>query len=160
LEDIVLSMLYRLLLAVVLVLGGVGVASAVPATAAEPGPRWITPHDGDVVPYPNDLVFEVAPVGGSVGYLYGFFENGKPVWENYANERHLDGTQYVLPRNGEGHRALGSGAAWRVSWPLQIWVRGYIREGSNYHWTEASIINVTLVGFGCIYDPITGGCNT
>jgi len=152
----ILRILGRLLLAAVLV---VGIIPATRAEAAESGPQWITPHDGDTVPYLNDLVFQVQPVDNSVGYLYGFFENGEMVWENYANEGHLDGTQYVLKKGSRGHHALGSGAQWRVSWPLQIWVRGYIHQGSQYHWTEASIINVTLVGFGCIYDPVTGGCD-
>jgi hypothetical protein len=144
----------RQLLALVLV----GCASPiVPAAAAEPGPQWITPHDGEMVPYPNDLVFEVAPVNGAVGYLYGFNENGQWVWENWSHERHLDGTRYILARGSPGHLALSFGAMGQVSWPLQIWVRGYILEGGQYHWTEASIINITLVGFGCIYGP-GGSC--
>lgn len=64
-----------------------GTSPVVLVGAAEPGPQWITPRDGEVVVYLNDLVFEVAPVNGSVGYLYGFFENGQMVWENWANER-------------------------------------------------------------------------
>jgi hypothetical protein len=133
---------------------------AQPAVAAEPGPPWITPHNGDTIPFPNDLYFQVGAIPRSVGYLYGFFENGTAVWENWANEHHLDGTTYPLPLGSPGHRALGSGARGQVSWPLQIWVRGYIDDGGgNYHWSDADIINVTLVGFGCIYDPATGGCN-
>lgn len=132
----------------------------VSSRVAEAGPRWVTPTDGELVPYPNDLTFQVEPVAGSVvGYLYGFFENGVAVWENYANEGKLDGTTYVLPVGSPGHRALGSGAHGQVTWPLQIWARAYINDGNgNYHWTDASVINVTLVGFGCIFDPVTGGC--
>jgi hypothetical protein len=120
---------------------------------AEPGPQWITPHDGATVPYPNDLVFEVTPVDGAVGYFYGFKEKGQFVWGNWSHEQRLDGTQYILPRGSPGHLALGFGADGQTSWPLQVWVRAYIRDGDQYHWTEASIINITLVGFGCIYGP-------
>ena len=143
----------RLVLALVLIDGAL---TGVPA-AAEPGPMWITPLDGETVPYPNDLVFEVAPVNGAVGYLYGFKENDQFVWENNANEGHLDGTRYILTKGSTGYFAVGNGANGQVSWPLQIWVRAYILQGGQYHWTEASIINTTLVGFGCIYGP-RGSC--
>jgi hypothetical protein len=130
------------------------VAPAIPATAAEPGPGWVTPHNGDQLPYLNDLTFTVTSIPGANEYLYGFFENGRMVWENYANEGRLDGTTYFLPKGSEGHRALGSGAQGQVSWSLQLWARGYIDDGlGNYHWSEASIIDVTLVGFGCIIGP-------
>jgi hypothetical protein len=156
--------LRRLLLALMVVGGTSPVVLA--SAAAEPGPQWITPWDGASVTYLDfvhheavDLVFEVRPVNGSVGYLYGFFENGQMVWENWANERHLDGTRYVLARGSAGHLALGSGANRQIAWPLQIWVRGYILEGGQYHWTDASIINVTLYGgYDCIWGP-NGSCS-
>lgn len=136
-------------------------AAAQSAAAAEPGPPWITPHDGDTLVYLNDLHFEVGAIPNSVGYLYGFFENGVRVWENEANQHRLDGTTYDLPKGSPGYRALGSGARGQPSWPLQLWVRGYISDGGgHYHWSEADIINVTVAGYGCIYDPVTGACNT
>ena len=125
---------------------------------AEPGPEWISPTSAANVPYPNDLIFEVAPISGAREYLFGFFENGQAVWENYANERRLDAPTYVLPYGSDGHRALGLETAGRTSWPLQLWARGYIHDGGDqYHWSEATIIDVTVVGFGCIHGP-GGAC--
>jgi hypothetical protein len=124
---------------------------------AEPGPQWTTPNAGATVPYPNDLVFEVAPVNGAVGYRFSFIENGQLVWENLSHERRLDGARYTIARDSAGHLALGFGAGGRTSWPVQVWVRAYIRDGDQYHWTEASIINITLVGFGCTVGP-GGSC--
>jgi len=135
-------------------------ASAPPARAAEPGPEWVTPRDGATVPYLNDLVFQVQAIPGASEYLFAFSrDDGAAVWENYANERHLNGTTYVLPVGSPGHRALGSIAEWRVSWPLILTSRGYINDGNGrYHWSEESKIRITLVGFGCIYTS-SGGCN-
>jgi hypothetical protein len=115
--------------------------ASAPPRVLEAGPQWVTPTDGELVPYLNDLTFQVQPVEGSVvGYLYGFFENGVPVWENYANEGHLDGTTYVLPVGSAGHRALGSGANGHVTWPLQVWARAYIDDGNGiYHWCDLSV---------------------
>jgi hypothetical protein len=146
------SCLRHLLLTLALIVALSAVAT-IPAAAAEPGPRWVTPSNGSVLPYMNDLTFTVEPISGAGEYLYGFFENGKMVWENYANERHLNGTTYMLHKGTAGHRALGSGAGGRPSWPLQLWVRGYISSGGGHHWSEASIINVTVAGFGCITGP-------
>jgi hypothetical protein len=135
-------------------------ASPYPVRAAEPGPEWVTPRNDEDVPYLNDLVFQVQPIPGADSYLYAFSrEDGAAVWENYANERHLDGTTYVLPVGSPGHRALGSIAEWRVSWPLILTVRGYINDGyGDYHWSEESQIRIRLVGYGCIYTQ-TGGCD-
>jgi hypothetical protein len=150
----------RLLLLPVALAVMVAAGLASPVKAAEPGPEWMSPRDGEQIPYINpELTFRVAPIPNATQYLYGFFENGKMVWENYANERHLDGTTYILRRGSAGHRALGSGANGNVSWPLQLWVRGYVNDGGGrFHWSEASIINVRLVGFGCIYVPSSGAC--
>ena len=74
---------------------------------------------------------EVSPVAGASGYLYGFFQDGSAVWENYANEHQLSGTEYSVPPSG--HAAFHPG-------PLDIWVRAYV----NNQWTEASIVKVTL----------------
>src|SRR4051812_20407833 len=106
----------HLLLTVALIVALTGV-TVIPAAAAEPGPRWVTPSDGSPLPYMNDLTFAVDPIPGASEYLYGFFENGKMVWENYANGRHLSGTTYVLRKGSAGHRALGRGAGGRASWP-------------------------------------------
>lgn len=132
--------------------------SPTPQDPKERGPSWISPRPAATIPYPDDLVFEVTPIPGAREYLFGFFENDRPVWENYANDRRLDGPTYVLPYGSPGHRALGEGAGGRTSWPLQLWVRGYIHDGGDrYHWSEASVIDVTLVGFSCISGP-GGAC--
>lgn len=120
-------------------------SSAPSSQAPAAGPEWVTPADGEKIPYSEDLKFQVEPVEDSVGYLFGFFANGKMVWENYAREHKLSGTTYTLRKGSSGHSALGAGTERGTSWPLQVWARAYIKEdGNRYHWTDASKINVRL----------------
>jgi hypothetical protein len=124
------------------------------ATAAEPGPDWIRPQTGDVVPYLNDLTFQVTPVPNADQYLFGFDVDGQPVWENYAIERRLSGPTYTLKKGSDGHRALGRNTNGQTTWQLHVGTRAYIRDSSgNYHWSEQSDLYITLVGIGCIVGP-------
>ncbi len=40
----------------------------------------------------------------------GFFQDGKPVWENYANEHVLPGTTYTIAPGSAAHEAIKPGA--------------------------------------------------
>jgi hypothetical protein len=66
-----------------------------PALAAVPGPTVISPSDGGMLDYGDDITVRVQPVSGASGYRYGFFQGGGMVWENYADERHLSGTEHT-----------------------------------------------------------------
>jgi len=76
-------------------------------------PRVLTPAAGQALSLHN-LTIHVSPVDGASGYLYGFFQNGQPTWENYANEHTLSGTEYRLPDSAYPHFQIG--------W-CDIWVR-------------------------------------
>jgi hypothetical protein len=148
------GIIHRLAIPVAFVLvtavAGIGTVGSAPASAAEPGPQWVKPVDGNQIYYlAGDLVFKVAPVAGSVGYLFGFDVNGVPVWENYAKEHHLNSTVYTIPYASSGWLALGNYANHDMgTWHLHGGARAYISDGNgNYHWSEQSDVNVTVVGF-------------
>lgn len=105
------------------------------ARAAEPlsGPSFDVPASGQSLSYSSPLVFRVQPVDGASGYLWGFFQQDEPVWENYANERVLSGTEYRIDPGTPAHEAIQPG-------PLQVWVRGLV----DGEWTDATILNVTV----------------
>lgn len=83
--------------------------------------------------YDGSLEFKVTPVAGASGYLYGFFQGGTMVWENYRDEHTLSSTTYAISSTCAGHNAVKPG-------PLQVWARGLV----NGDWTNATIIDVTL----------------
>jgi hypothetical protein len=109
-------------------------APTLPAIAAEPGPVFVAPVDGATLVYNDDLAFRARPVTDSQGYLWGFFQNGSMVWENYRDEGRLSGADYTIHLNTRGHSAVAAG-------PLQVWVRAMV----NNQWTDATIINVTTL---------------
>ena len=81
------------------VLTAVGAITAPPALAAVPGPTMDSTSEGQTINYDGDISVRVEPVAGASGYLYGFFQNSTMVWENYANERRLSGTDYTIAAN-------------------------------------------------------------
>jgi hypothetical protein len=131
------QLLLRLLLAVLLALGVV-IGTDAPAGAAEPGPKWLDPRNGDQLSATSKVSLQVAAMPGADWYLYGFFENGRMVWESWASEHLKATTRYTLP--DAGRQALAAAANGKKSWPVQLWARGYLHD----HWSEASIITVTL----------------
>jgi hypothetical protein len=116
----------------------IAVVFLMPQTASAnqplPGPAPMSPTSGQTIDAGSVLTFEVRPVDGATGYLWGFFQNGQAVWENYANERVLSGTTYTIAPGSAAHQAIKPGA-------LQIWVRGLV----GGQWTDATIIDVTVV---------------
>jgi hypothetical protein len=103
-------------------------------STSQPGPALVSPTSGQTLDFGRQLVLEVRPVDGATGYLWGFFQNGKAVWENYANEHVLSGTTYTIAPGSAAHEAIKPGA-------LQIWIRGLV----GGQWTDATIVDVALV---------------
>ena len=97
------------------------------------GPTFVYPAEGQRLDYNGSFLFKVNPVNGASGYLYGFFQNGFMVWENYRDEHKLSGTEYGIDPGTPAHFAIQSGA-------LQVWARGLV----NGQWTDATIINIYL----------------
>lgn len=114
-------------------------ASPSPGTAPaqsqpEAGPTFVYPQDGQTLDFGGAYMFKVNPVDQATGYLFGLFQNGTMVWENYRDEHQLSGTEYAVQPDSPGHSAFVRG-------PVQVWVRALV----NNQWTNATIININLV---------------
>jgi hypothetical protein len=101
--------------------------------AATGGPRFVYPKNGQTLDYEGAYLFKVKPVPGASGYLWGFFQGGKMVWENYADERKLSGTEYGIQPGTSAHKRFVKG-------DVDVWVRGLVDE----KWTDATIITIRL----------------
>jgi NPCBM/NEW2 domain len=97
------------------------------------GPRFVYPENGQTLDYEGAYVFKVKPVPGASKYLWGFFQGGKMVWENYADERKLSGTEYSIQPGTSAHKRFVEG-------DVDVWVRGLV----NGDWTDATIITIRL----------------
>lgn len=97
------------------------------------GPRFVYPENGQTLDYEGAYLFKVKPVPGASGYLWGFFQGGEMVWENYANERKLSGTEYGIHPGTSAHKRFAKG-------DVEVWVRGLV----DGEWTDATIITIHL----------------
>jgi hypothetical protein len=97
------------------------------------GPSFIYPKNGQTLDYEGAYLFKVKPVPGASGYLWGFFQGGEMVWENYRNERKLSGTEYGIQPGTSAHKKFVKGK-------VAVWVRGLV----NGKWTDPTIITVRL----------------
>jgi hypothetical protein len=98
-----------------------------------PGPRYDFPCDGQELDAEGDYLFQVGEVPGASGYLWGFFQGGKCVWENNSHERTLSGRSYGLIASSRGWSTLHAG-------DVEVWCRAYV----DNRWTEATTIKVKL----------------
>jgi len=96
-------------------------------------PTVISPTDGQTLRYSGTYAFNVSPVDGATGYLWGFFQDGQMVWENYRDERKLSGTEYRIQPGSPAHGRFHAGE-------VQVWVRAMV----NGRWTDATIITIDL----------------
>ena len=78
-------------------------------------------------------MFKVTAVPGASGYLFGFFQGGALVWENYRDEATLSGTEYAIWPGTTGHSRFRAGDA-------DVWVRALV----GGRWTDARIITIHL----------------
>jgi hypothetical protein len=80
-------------------------------------PGFVYPKNDQTLDYEGAYLFKVKPVPGASGYLWGFFQGGKMVWENYADERKLSGTEYGIQPGTSAHKRFVEG-------DVDVWVRG------------------------------------
>jgi hypothetical protein len=97
------------------------------------GLSFIYPVDQQVLGYEGDYVFEVTPVDGASGYLWGFMQNGGMVWENMRDEGAASGASYRILEGSTAHSKFVPG-------PVEVWVRARV----NDEWTEAVVITIYL----------------
>ncbi len=111
------------------------VFSIVSSTSMTPAPEMVYPVNGQTLSHGNSTYFfKVKPVSGASGYLFGFFQNGIMVYENWRDDRRLsrNGEFSILPDN-PFYSKLQEG-------PVEVWVRAYV----NNQWSEARVITITL----------------
>lgn len=102
---------------------------------AASGPTFVYPANGQSLDYDGCWLFKVELVAGVTGdnYLWGFFQNGSLVWENYANEGHLSGTEYGICPGSTAYGRFQPGAT-------EISVRALLPG----EWTDQSVIQIML----------------
>jgi len=108
---------------------GISTQPKPPRTAALPAPTLDTPADGQNMPLSRPWIFQVNTYPGASGYLFGFFQNGRMVWENNRDEHHLSGTEYTLSSTALSKIKPGH---------VEVWVRALV----NGQWTNAYIMGI------------------
>ncbi|NJP07035.1 MAG: hypothetical protein HC837_16150 [Chloroflexaceae bacterium] len=96
-------------------------------------PQFIYPLHGQVLGYDGSYMFKVTDVPGASGYLWGFFQDDRMVWENLGNTGKLDGPEYAIHPDNPAHNLFHPG-------PVTVMVRGQV----NNQWTEAAVITISL----------------
>jgi uncharacterized delta-60 repeat protein len=98
-----------------------------------PVPVFVYPVDGQTLDYEGSYLFKVKPIHSAEGFLWGFFQNGVMVWENFRDERVLSGTEYGIHPGTLAHSKFVPG-------PVEVWVRAWVNGG----WTDATVITIHL----------------
>jgi len=78
-------------------------------------------------------LFKVKAIPSAEGFLWGFFQNGVMVWENYRDEGTLSGNEYGIHPGSIAHSKFAHG-------DVEVWVRASI----NGQWTDATVITIHL----------------
>jgi len=108
-------------------------------------PVFVYPVDGQVLDYEGSYLFKVKPVPSAEGFLWGFFQNGEMVWENYRDEGILSGDEYGIHPGTLAHSKFIPG-------PVEVWVRASI----DGQWTDAAVITIHLHSTGGPLDSTFG----
>jgi hypothetical protein len=98
------------------------------------GPVFDYPVEGQGLDYEGSYLFRVLPVDEAQGFLWGFFQNGVMVWENYRDEGILSWNEYAIDPGTVAHAQFVPG-------DVEVWVRALV----NGDWTDATVITIHLV---------------
>lgn len=98
-----------------------------------PAPTMVYPQNRQILDLEGAYMFKVNPVPGASGYLFGFFQDGKMVFENYRDLHTLSSTEFAIWENMPAHNKFHAGN-----------VDVYIRALVNGRWTDARVITITL----------------
>jgi hypothetical protein len=96
-------------------------------------PIFVYPVDGQTLDYEGNYLFKVEPMANAQGFLWGFFQNGEGVWENWQDEGTLSGNEYGILEDSVAHSKFVIGS-------VEVWVRALI----NGEWTEPTMIIIYL----------------
>lgn len=99
-------------------------------------PTFVYPTNGQVLDYEGSYMFKVTPVQGASGYLFGFFQDGQMIYENYADDQTLSPDGEFALHRGNPHRL-----AFDPNLPTKVMARALV----DNQWTNASEITITLV---------------
>lgn len=107
-------------------------------------PEMVYPQDGQVLDLEGSYIFRVKPVAGASGYLFGLFQNGIMVYENYRDTGYLNGTDFALWESNPAHNKFKTGE-----------VKVMIRAMINNQWTDAREITIYLKTRGSSQEVVT-----
>lgn len=96
-------------------------------------PQMIYPQDGQMIDLEGAYMFKVKPVEGASGYLFGLFQGGEMVYENWRDGKFLSSTEFALWENNSFHAKFRAGQ-------IKVMIRALV----NNKWTEAREIYITL----------------
>lgn len=126
--------------------------SATPSATPRPTPApilsapvMIYPQNGQTLDLEGAYMFKVQPIPGAQGYLFGFFQNGVMIYENWRDTRRLspDGV-FNIWESDPAHAKFKAG-------PVQVWIRGWV----NNRWTNAREITIILKARNAVINYIT-----
>ena len=117
--------------------------SPTPAPTVSAAPEMVYPVDGQVLDLEGAYMFKVKPVSGATGYLFGLFQSGEMVYENYRDTRTLSSNgEFALWQTNPGHAKFHVG-------DVKVMIRALV----NNQWTDAREITIHLQP-GCKGCPI------
>jgi hypothetical protein len=96
-------------------------------------PSMVYPADGQSLDLEGAYMFKVNPVQGATGYLYGFFQDGNMIYENWRDNKTLGWTEFAVWESNSYHSKFKTG-------PVKVMIRALV----NNQWTEAREITIYL----------------
>lgn len=97
-------------------------------------PQMVYPQDRQTLDLEGAYMFKVKPVEGASGYLFGLFQNGVMVYENYRDTKTLSSNgEFALWEGNPAHAKFHSGE-------VKVMIRAYVRN----QWTDAREIFINL----------------
>lgn len=97
-------------------------------------PTLVYPQDRQTLDLEGAYMFKVNPVSGASGYLFGLFQDGAMIYENYRDTRTLSANgEFALWESNPAHTKFHSGE-------MKVMIRALI----NNQWTDAREILIYL----------------
>lgn len=97
-------------------------------------PEMIYPQNGQTLDLEGAYMFKVTKVEGASGYLFGLFQNGEMIYENYRDAKTLSSNgEFALWESNPAHAKFKIGE-----------VKVMIRALVNNKWTDAREITIIL----------------
>lgn len=97
-------------------------------------PAMVYPQDRQILDLEGAYMFKITQTPGASGYLFGLFQDGLMVYENYRDTQTLSPNgEFVLRESNPAHARFHAGA-------VTVMIRGLV----NGQWTEAREITIML----------------